>query len=333
MYRVQGLQAKSAHQLVERELNARAGIDGTARSKINQRLDKRHAQDAEAAKKDEQQAVAKQKVAKADAEPAVKKKAETEAAAKKQAQAEAKQIAEAEAAAKEAEAEALAKKKAEVEAAATQHAETELAAKKKTETVDVHRATPVTSKSAISAARTPDRGDLCESPDIGSDHEGRGCAPVDSAKGSRCPKCNVFVSPQNIGKHVQSCTQCPSCEKFFSKKIANTHAKTCPGVHRGEPVCESATAVSQPQAEAHGVAQADGAPMLLACTPSWQGRTPAQDSPMPLINGSESLVSRTGFQQPCITQARLLQHMQVGPLLLLRLSLRVCLLLFVVRFR
>ena len=66
---------------------------------------------------------------------------------------------------------------------------------------------------------------------------------------------------------------------------------------------------------------------------SWQGRTPAQDSPMPLINGSESLVSRTAFQQPCITQARLLKHMQVGPLLLLRLSFGVCLLLFVVRFR
>ena len=269
-----------------------------------------HAQDAEAAKKDEQQAVAKQKAAQADAEPAVKKKAETEAAAKQLAEAKAKQKAEAEAAAKEAEAEAEAeaKKKAEVEAAAEQHAEAALAAKKKAETVDVHRATLVTSKSAINAARTPDRGDLFESSDIGSDHEGHGCAPVDSAEGSRCPKCNVFVNPTNIGRHVESCTQCPSCEKSFPKSVLakhvftcrRRHAKKCPGVHRGEPVCESATAVSQPQAEAQGLAQAHGAPMLLACTPSWQGRTPAQDSPMPLINGSESLVSRTAFAEQLV---------------------------------
>jgi hypothetical protein len=111
------------------------------------------------------------------------------------------------------------------------------------EDLDAHRATLVASKSATSAARTPDRGDLFESPDIGSDHEGRGCAPVDSAKGSRCPKCNVFVNAKNIGWHVKKCTQCPSCKKFFSKSVlAREHAKKCPGVlvrvHRGEPVCD-----------------------------------------------------------------------------------------------
>ena len=67
-----------------------------------------HAQDAEAAKKDEQEAVVKQKATKADAEAAAKKKAETEAAAKQQAAAE-----------------ALAKKKAETEAEAKQKAEAE----------------------------------------------------------------------------------------------------------------------------------------------------------------------------------------------------------------
>ena len=68
-------------------------------------------------------------------------------------------------------------------------------------------------------------------------------------------------------------------------------------------VCESAASVSQPQAEAHGPAQAHSAPMLLAFTRSCPGRTPAQNSPMPLINAPAAGVRWQLDQPSCVALA------------------------------